>query len=245
VYIAQFRLKTLAQRLLCQGREILDFASDHPLREMRQRAVREAADYIERNMADAVGVYTQRELLDIALRQIGLEGHILEFGVYRGGSIRFIAKRQQDRKIHGFDSFEGLPESWAGWNLVKGDFSLHGKLPKVPVNVKLHPGWFEDTLPRWLDAEAGAVAFIHIDCDVYSSTKTVLAGLARRIKPGTIIVFDEYFGYPNWQEHEYRAFREYTAEFGANYTYIGWARTQVAVKITAVASGEGLHESHK
>jgi hypothetical protein len=51
--------------------------------------------------------------------------------------------------------------------------------------------------------------------------------------PGTIIVFDEYFNYPNWEEHEYKAFQEFIGESGLGYRYLGFARQQVAVRIEA------------
>jgi predicted O-methyltransferase YrrM len=101
----------------------------------------------------------------------------------------------------------------------------------VPGNVRLHPGWFDATLPEWLKNNPGPIAFIHVDCDLYSSTRTILALLADRIVPGTIILFDEYFNYPNWEEHEYKAFQEFVTERKVGYRYIGYARQQVAVQI--------------
>lgn len=50
-----------------------------------------------------------------------------------------------DQTIHGFDSFEGLPEDWS--HVLKGAFGeIKGALPD---NVRLYKGWFEDTLPEW------------------------------------------------------------------------------------------------
>ena len=72
--------------------------------------------------------------------------------------------------------------------------------------MRLHKGWFEETLPVWLAANEGPVSFIPIDCDLYSSTRTILTLLAERIVPGTIGLFDEYFNYPNWEKHEYKRF---------------------------------------
>ena len=77
------------------------------------------------------------------------------------------------------------------------------------------------------------MAFIHLDCDLYSASKTVLSLLAPRLKSGTIILFDEYFNYPNWEHHEFKAFREIVAEHGIKYSYLGFARQQVAVRIEA------------
>ena len=80
----------------------------------------------------------------------------MEFGVNQGGTINFIAKRMPSRRIHGFDSFEGLPESWTGNQMEAGSFNNKGRMPKVPANVALHKGWFADTLPGWVAANRDA-----------------------------------------------------------------------------------------
>jgi Macrocin-O-methyltransferase (TylF) len=67
---------------------------------------------------------------------------------------------------------------------------------------------------------------MHLDADLYSSTKTVLDAFRERIRPGTVIVFDEYYNYPNWREHEFRAFQEFIAETGLRYKYIGFSTLQ-------------------
>ena len=74
---------------------------------------------------------------------------------------------------------------------------------------------------------------MHIDCDLYESTRYVLAQLADRIVPGTVIVFDEYINFPGWQKDEYRAFREFTETTGKCYRYLGQvpSHQQVAVVI--------------
>ena len=75
----------------------------------------------------------------------------LEFGVFTGGTTRFIAERlDKNNVLHGFDSFEGLPEDWSGYNLSKNAFMLGGKLPRVPSNVILYRGWFDQSIPIWL-----------------------------------------------------------------------------------------------
>ena len=62
---------------------------------------------------------------------------------------------------------------------------------------------------RLLGQHPGPVAFLHLDVDRYSSTRTVLELLGDRIVPGTVIAFDEFFNYPGWREGEYRAFNEF------------------------------------
>ena len=78
------------------------------------------------------------------------------------------------------------------------------------------------------------MAFIHIDCDLYSSTKTIFELLGERICPGTVILFDEYFNFHNWQKHEYKAFQEFVKEHNVTYEYLGYARQQVSLKILSI-----------
>lgn len=41
-----------------------------------------------------------------------IPGVIVEGGVWKGDTIRWMANRYPDRNLYGFDSFEGLPENW-------------------------------------------------------------------------------------------------------------------------------------
>ncbi len=229
--VTNFRLKSFLYKVICGFYQAADVGRIHPTRERSLRALQRSVDYIERAMPEALGLDSQRELVEFALRAVKLDGYYLEFGVYTGGTIRFMAKRNGGRLIHGFDSFEGLPEAWSGFSLGSRAFDLKKRLPRVPGNVRLYPGWFEDTLPGWLKVNPGPAAFIHVDCDLYSSTRTILTQLADRIVAGTVILFDEYFNYPNWEEHEFKAFREFVMEQNVAYRYLGFARQQVAVRI--------------
>ena len=236
--VTNFRLKYVLYKIVGAMYQLADVGHIHPQRERALRALQRSVDYIERAMPDALGFDSQRELIEFALSSVKIDGHYLEFGVFTGGTIRFIARRAGGRLIHGFDSFAGLPEAWAGFGLRGRTFDVRGRLPRVPANVRLHPGLFEDSLPVWLSANPGAVAFIHVDCDIYSATRTVLSFLAGRIAPGTVILFDEYFNYPNWENHEYRAFQQFVAEHAVKYSYLGFARQQVVVRIDSIGGGK-------
>jgi tetratricopeptide (TPR) repeat protein len=158
------------------------------------------------------------------------EGLVLEFGVRHGNSIRQLAKIA-NQPIHGFDSFEGIPEDWHDEG--KGSYSTKGIIPKVPNNVTLHQGWFDQTLPQFLAEHSEPVRLINIDCDIYSSTKTVLDLLAPRIQPGTVIIFDEYIGNQHWREDEFKAFQEAVKTYGWRYEYLSFSffTKQTVVKI--------------
>jgi len=197
-----------------------------------QKASRDTADYVERHMVTKPHFDNRNGLFDCSLALVTLDGLFMEFGVGdEATSIRYLAGKI-DSTIHGFDSFEGLPDAWFE-TLGKGSFSTGGKYPSVPENVDLHKGWFEDSLPPFLESHPGDAAFIHIDCDLYSSTRTVLTALRPRIRTGTVIQFDEYFNYPGWREHELKAFQEFIAETGLSYEYVGYTSDfSVAVLIT-------------
>ena len=159
-----------------------------------------------------------------------IDGQVLEFGVRFGTSIRQIASLvKQD--VYGFDSFEGLPEAW--YENPKGEYSTKGTIPSVPHNVTLYDGWFEKTLPEFIKKQSTPVRFMNIDCDIYSSTKTILELFTKQIIPGTVIVFDEYIGNLNWREDEFKAFQEAVFKQGWKYEYLCFSffTNQVVVRI--------------
>jgi len=173
------------------------------------------------------------QTFEYAIEASKVDGLILEFGVRNGNSIRQIASLVE-QEVHGFDSFEGLPEAWHQES--KGSYSTHGKLPKVPSHVALHKGWFDQTLPIFLEQNSGNVRLLNIDCDIYSSTKTVLDLLATRIVAGSVLIFDEYIGNEHWKEDEYKAFQEAASLYGWCYQYLCFSMftKQVALIITKV-----------
>ena len=178
--------------------------------------------------------------------------HVLEFGVYKGKSIRIIRKNLSDRfKVFGFDSFVGLPEDWdGGWTRVttqdedgtrhysekfpvkKGHFNLNGNMPSVP-QVKLYKGWFVDTIPQYLaDYPDKKIGLLHIDCDLYSSTVTVLEELKNSIVKDTVIVFDEWRVDDQVLGGEEEACFEWVIKYGRSYEIISQlTKRQFAIKV--------------
>lgn len=206
--------------------------------DLRARAKKDTVDYIEANLKSAMLCQGRSPLIQLCLRradEINLNGLLLEFGVAGGSSTRAIAKGAPARTLHGFDSFEGLPSDWTGTHEQKGRYSQNGKIPRVPGNVVIHKGWFDQTLPGFLAGAPGPCSFVNMDCDTYESTRYVLDELGDRIVPGTIILFDEYYNYPNWREHEFRAWQEFVAARKITYRYVGFStmRYHAAVQVTA------------
>lgn len=172
---------------------------------------------------------SRQQVYDLALRSAAeacLNGLWLEFGVWRGESINYIARKCRDRTIYGFDSFEGLPVDWnqgavSSTTIPAAYFKVY-ELPRVRSNVVLVKGWFDKSLPEFLLKHTEPIAFMHIDSDVYESAKTIFDIAGDRIKRGTVIVFDEYFNYPKWEEGEYRAFDEHLKRSGKKCEFIAF-----------------------
>jgi len=166
---------------------------------------------------------SQRPGLFIDFVKMAAPGLILEFGVAGGSSIISIANTVPDRPVYGFDTFDGLPEDWTEDNgtvaLRKGSFAC--RMPsQLPSNVWLVKGLFQETLPPFLDSRDDRIAFVHIDCDLYSSTKFVLETLGWRLD-GAIVVFDEIIDAPVYEQHEGRALHEFLQATGIDAQFLG------------------------
>ena len=200
------------------------------------RGALESWEYVKRKRTPATRFFgTTRETLHFGLDQARKEGLVVELGVRYGMSTRWIAERlAAGEKVHGFDSFQGLPETWHV--RAEGSYSTHGELPEVPPSVELHVGLFGATLPPFLAAHASPAApirFLNVDCDLYSSTKTALDLAGGRIVPGTVLVFDEYIINDAWAEDEFKAFQEAVAARGWKYEYLAFSvqNCQAALRI--------------
>lgn len=196
-------------------------------------ASEESARYVIDHMRTVPNFDTDYDLHDwVAKSQLDLEhGMILEFGVATGRTLNHFARILPFKTIYGFDGFEGLPEDWTS-RMRKGFFA-RTNLPTIRNNCKLVVGWFNETLPGFVQEHTSPIALLHIDCDLYSSAVTVLNALKNQIVPGTVIIFDEYMNYPGWQLDEFKAWQEHVRAFGVRYEYIGRVsrHQKVAVRV--------------
>ena len=129
----------------------------------------------------------------------------LEFGVYTGTTLRAIAQARGDGEVHGFDSFQGLPEDWRAGFAAGTSTTSSPPSPRRRARRGLVRG-HAARLPR---RHPGPVDLLHLDADLYSSTATVLELVGPRLRPGSVVVFDEYLNHPGWEEGEHRAWTEY------------------------------------
>lgn len=173
-----------------------------------------------------------------AMEEVSTPGDFAQFGVYKGRLANYLLNYVRgDRKLHLFDSFEGLPSDWVGaWKA--GTFALSDK--EIPTfnhkSVKIHKGWFSDTVPQFCAAQNSALSFIHVDCDLYSSTRDVLYGVNKLIVPSTVLLFDEYMmtSQGATDDGEHRALLEWKLDAGREVQYLWRTRwMQVCVRVLA------------
>lgn len=185
----------------------------------------------------------------------------LEFGVFNASSLNFIARSLETLARHhgtsapivyGFDSFQGLPTDWRR-DFAAGNFHLAGQIPPVASNVRLIPGWFNETIPAFFaDVSRKSLSsyarFVHIDCDLYDSTRAVLFAIALLLRPGTVIVFDELVNYPGFEFGELGAFFAFLREYPWNFRvlYAPWHvlsdhRDFIALEASGI-SDNSLHQ---
>ena len=197
---------------------------------LERRALESSARYIEEHGASAMIFKSRSDFWSFSMDQVSINGLTVEFGVSWGKYIKHFANIiPKDKKIYGFDSFQGLFENFHGTAYKKGSFSTGGVIPKLPNNVVLIHGWIADTLPTFLKVHSAPFNFIHMDVDTYESTKGVLDLIGSRIMTGTIIVFDEYHGYPNWINCEYKAWQEFVSLHEINYQYLAFSPQSAAL----------------
>lgn len=180
-----------------------------------------------------IKTFKWKKSFEFSLNVVDIAGLFLEFGVWKGASINRIASLIPDKTVYGFDSFNGLTEDWCGHE--KGYLKVENVqevLNNVRSNVQIIVGLFQETLEPFLKEHKEKVAFVHLDADLYSSTKYVLDTLAKhnRLQKGTVIQFDEFLTI-KFPSTERFAFRDFVKEFNIKYDVIAVNKGRVVVKI--------------
>ena len=166
---------------------------------------------------DLAGGQKARDRFDVLSIAAGktrsIPGRAMEFGVFQGITLRHIAAAiGPNRRLTGFDTFQGLPDDW-GQLLPKGTFATNVPSLKGLSNVNLEVGRIEDTLPVFLASLSEPVSLLHIDVPYYDINVFILERVLPRMSEGSVVVFDEYYGYPSYEDHEFRAWSEIRTRF--------------------------------
>lgn len=133
----------------------------------------------------------------------GIEGDLIETGVWKGGMCMLMAALGGDRRVYVADSFRGLPPPDPQYEADKGDkhhkrkelavsrgdveagFKRLGLMDKKVVYLE---GWFKDTLPGPVEK----LAILRLDGDMYGSTMEALEALYDKLVPGGFCIIDDY-----------------------------------------------------
>ena len=183
---------------------------------------------------------------------INQKGLWLEFGTWKGQTIDLISQHTENN-VYGFDTFTGLDVKWSGTQSGSMKYFDIGGVPPTSVipinpyvrygppiekrrafreNVKFICGLFDETLPQFMKTHKKNISFLHVDCDLYQSTKSIFRCCGDSLAKDCIIVFDELINYAGYEEHELRAFSEFVLENPAfEFEWIGMKDCSVACRV--------------
>jgi len=201
---------------------------------LRNLSNESSAKFILANLNEGTLVFRKKNSLwDYVVSLINTsdpDSLLLEFGVYKGESISFFANHLPKRVFYGFDSFAGLKENWTGTPGVKDKtFKINESEVSVPKNVELVKGYFQDTLNDFLNKHRNQISFIHIDSDTFESARYILENVTNRLAPNTIILFDEFIGYPGYVKGEFAAFYNWVGN--RKYEYLAFFDQKALIRI--------------
>jgi hypothetical protein len=187
----------------------------------------------KRQLAGADALPDRTDVLRRAVEETrNVPGIVAEFGVFEGFTLKLLADAVgNDVRAVGFDSFEGLPEPMA--DLLPVDCFKTDVPEFSQTNIALEIGYFEDTLRDFIEREKPQFRVIHIDCDLYSATLYVLELIRPLLAPGAVIVFDEYYGYPQYENLEFKAWHEFISKHGIAAEAIAYSSHSCAFRVGA------------
>jgi len=181
----------------------------------------------------ALSPVAQHVLLQWLSYALAAPGAVAEFGVWRGGSAALIASKTRleapERRIHLFDTFEGIPSHTSKDNYYRAGDWKDTSLGDVSAflaeyGAVFHPGDISVTV----NTLSGPLAFVHVDCDMYEPVKAVTEHVYPILSKGGVIVYDDY----GWMDcaGAKLAVDEYYAGWPDKPIYLGGTSQAVVVK---------------
>ena len=214
-----------------------------PLDHLKANAAKESYELFKEKMGNAMIFPYRPDMREFVIREAKAiqpskllcdEPLFLEFGVAGATSTNHFAKllSNTNEKIYGFDAFLGLQEDWVGMlrGRTAGAYSYYGDLPKVLNNVELVVGWLQDTLSDFLNSkQEQKIVFAHFDMDTYLPGKFGLEMIKPYLVCGSIILFDDFYGFPGWKNSDFKSLNEI---FNTDeYEFIAFSHTAAAIRI--------------
>jgi predicted O-methyltransferase YrrM len=150
------------------------------------------------------------QLLSVIDAVKNVPGDMAELGVASGASAKMIASRSPNRVLHLFDTFEGIPKPTKEDSRRFKEHQYRYSLEEVQrylqqENVRFHKGFFPDSAAGLSDAR---FAFVHLDADLYESTKAGLEFFYPRLNRGGMLICHDY----DTSAGVNRAFEEFFAD---------------------------------
>tara|TARA_A100001011_G_scaffold392971_1_gene481719 strand:+ start:1419 stop:2126 length:708 start_codon:yes stop_codon:yes gene_type:complete len=201
---------------------------------LHQRSVEKSTDYIENYLSEVLIFPSRESLWKYSVSLLEQNSRIIELGVYKGYSINHLAdySNAKDIDIWGFDTFEGLSGSWFGTSFYSGSYSNNGLLPKTRSNVTLKKGDISDTIPNFLKINERKISLIHFDLDTRDITLSALNILNSVITDSILIIFDEYHGFPSFENGEKSAWKDFALKEKLSWKYLAFSNQQALIKVS-------------
>jgi hypothetical protein len=201
-----------------------------------EEEIRSSYNYFKKYFKDTIFL-SKNNIRHYAIKE-ALKNHrpeftYLEFGVFKGETLRLFSKYLKEKKavIYGFDSFQGLNENWQGTRMMKGFFSNNGKIPKINKNCKIVKGKVQDTLDNFIKNKKNLkINFLHMDLDTYPSTKFTLNKIKKYLINDSYILFDELYNMEGWKSGEFKALIEIFKKNEFKYIAFSSDREQVLIQ---------------
>lgn len=203
-----------------------------PIEQAYQLAADESFSFFKDEMRKVVLIEDRLGLLRWVSKFGNAPGFVFEFGVMDGASLRVLCNRCARATVVGFDGFVGLTEDWTGTRFGVGAVGRGGRVPDGvrALRAEVVPGLVEETLVPFLGTMGeGRVRLVHMDLDTYGPTRFVLENLRPRLESGCVIVFDEFYNYPGWRDHEFRALGEVFDR--SEYDFVAFGSMSAAIRL--------------
>lgn len=184
--------------------------------------------------------------LSHAIEKSNLSDELLfmELGVFTGNTFMMLRSELPENIIlYGFDTFKGLPEDWISDDnsiiYPRGAFAID-YIPEETINTKFIVGKVEETLGSFMAGRKNKVSFVHFDMDLYNPTYYSLQKLYPQFIVGTVLVFDDFFNLPGWQNHSFKALIDFLNDHNniqiKPICTVGWESgwASVAIQITNI-----------
>ena len=197
---------------------IQDFYANNPFEAFRRDETKESYQYFKKFFYNSVLLLSVEDIRNYAIKkslelsETNKKSMFLEFGVHRGESINLFANhlKKKNKKIFGFESFQGQPNDWPGYIREKGFQKLDKRnISTFSSNVDIIEGLVEDTLENFLKKHhEEKIIFVHMDLDYYPSTKFVLTKIKPFLANNAVILFHALHNYSGWKNGVIKAINE-------------------------------------